>query len=79
MPQPEQHYADKLTLPIKIDDLMDYPLDGVGIEGINTLSSLIDTYTESSNNFSFIVYDKTGENMLYLQIWYWAMKTAKMS
>lgn len=59
-------FADKLTLPIKIDDLMDYPLTGVGIEGINTLSSLIDTYTESSNNFSFIVYDKTGENRLYL-------------
>ena len=52
-------FADKLTLPIKIDDLMDYPLAEVGIEGINTLSSLIDTYTESSNNFSFIVYDKT--------------------
>ena len=51
-------FADKLTLPIKIDDLMDYPLDGVGIEGINTLSSLIDTYTESSNNFSFIVYER---------------------
>lgn len=59
-------FVDKLTLPIKIDDLMDYPLEGVGIEGKNTLSSLIDTYTESSNNFSFIVYDKTGEDMLYL-------------
>ena len=52
-------FPDKLTLPINIDSLMDYQVLAAGVDQ-GTLSSIVDSYTDSFTSLDFMILDKTG-------------------
>lgn len=58
-------FADKLSLPISMDILQDYPMDSVGINQ-NKLSDIANENKDSFTSLVFTVYDKTGNKFSYL-------------
>ncbi|MFQ9802936.1 MAG: hypothetical protein ACLRXD_02490 [Coprococcus sp.] len=58
-------FPDKLTLPINIDSLMDYQVLAAGVDQ-GTLSSIVDSYTDSFTSLDFMILDKTGTVYAYM-------------
>ena len=58
-------FPDKLTLPINIDSLMDYQVLAGGVDQ-GTLSSIVDSYTDSFTSLDFMILDKTGTIYSYM-------------
>ena len=70
-------FPDKLTLPINIDSLMDYQVLAGGVDQ-GTLSSIVDSYTDSFTSLDFMILDKTGTYTRICRICYWAKKMTAM-